>query len=180
MKAFHARVAVVLALTLATLAGAPAVLAYDGQIASHIAISGECPAPTTTGTRATVTTALAAPVLAAVTATVVDNAGNPVPGVVVTWSIDGVVQGTATTDANGVARALLALPNGETMVVATVDGIEGRALVVCPTGGVGGVIGGDGGLPRTDTAPAGVPLGIALVALLGLLLASYTVRRAVR
>ena len=172
MKGPMARVTLAASMLLLALSMAPAVAGYDGEIASHVGVSGACPAPTS----ATVTTALAAPTNALVSATVVDNGGNPIPGVEVVFSVDGVVLATATTDQNGRAAAGLPLPPGDTLVQANVGTIEGRAVVICPAGGVGGVI----GMPRTDTAPPGVPLWLLLVGAAASLFSAFALRRAAR
>ena len=140
------------------------------------AFPGSVRLPTSALTRATVTTALAAPANAQVSATVVDNGGNPVAGVEVEFSVDGVVLARAITDANGRAVTTVPLPPGDTMVVAKTGAVDGRAIVICPAGGVGGVI----GLPRTDTAPDGAPWWLALVAGAAILLTGFAVRRTAR
>jgi hypothetical protein len=160
MKGLTARVVIVASMALLALSVAPAVAGYDGQVASHVGVSGVCPSPTSTN--------------ATVSATVVDNSGNPVVGLEVAFSANGVVLATAITDQNGRAVATLPLPPGDTTVVARAGAVDGRAIVICPEGGVGGVI----GLPRTDTAPSGAPWWLALVACAAIVLTRFAVRTA--
>ena len=161
MKGLTTRVALAASIVLLALSMAPAVAAYDGEVASHVGVSGVCPTPSSGLSRATVS------------ATVVDNGGNPVAEIEVVFSVDDVVLATALTDQAGRAVVTIQLPPGATTVVATVSDVEGRAIVSCPAGGIGGVI----GLPRTDTAPNGAPLWLALVACAAILIAGFAMRR---
>jgi hypothetical protein len=87
--------------------------------------------------------------------------------------VEGVVLARSVTDENGRAVATFGLPVGDTTVVAKVGPVEGRAVIVCPAGAVGGAI----GLPRTDTAPAGVPWGIMVLVAAAVTVAGVMVRR---
>ena len=161
MNGLARRVAVVASMAILVLSVVPAVTGYDGQVASHVGVSAVCQPPTTSQANATVS------------ATVVDNGGNPVTDVEVVWSVDGVVLAKSTTDQQGRAYATFGLPVGDTTVVAKVGELEGRAIVVCPAGAVGGAI----GLPRTDTAPAELPLGIMVLVAAVATVAGAIVRR---
>ncbi len=130
-----------------------------------------------------------------VTATVLDTAGQAIPGQMVEWTLtstpssaDAISPSSSTTDASGVATTSLTLSciPGNRQLRATADQVSGTAVIALPQGGTLGSTGGPGqggnGLPNTTTAPAdaapGPGLFLVLLAILAVLVgAGVTVRR---
>ncbi len=135
----------------------------------------------------------------AIFATVLDQDGLPIKGVTVTWSFavspssdDRFLQETSKTNKDGVARTnvKLACVAGDRTIRATVDGINGTAVVHValsrlgmPGGGVLGTTGRP--LPVTATvsaitpatAPTDIPVPLIPLAVVALGVAAFVLRR---
>lgn len=132
----------------------------------------------------------------AVFATVLDQDGLPIKGVTVTWSFasspsseDRFLQTTSKTNKDGVARTnvTLACVAGDRTIKATVDGVNGTAVVHValdrlglPAGGVLSATGRPQ-LPATatitpDAVPADVPAPVIPMLLIALGAAAFVLR----
>jgi hypothetical protein len=148
---------------IATLALVPVGLASPGQVVSQVTVSVECD------------TAYGA------TATVIDVDGKPVPGQVVTWSIDSPdtslepsesvtnAQGEATTSVTSTA------PIEGLIITAHAGDLSGRAVLNCldglPTATVPDTSTASDGGPTSSGTPAWLFAIVGLAALAGALLA---------
>jgi hypothetical protein len=136
---------------------AATVFAYAGQVAGAVTVAGP------SGT-------LNCNVALAVTATVLDAGSNPIEGQPVAWSFTSspssadVINSTpTTTNASGLAATTvtLACVAGNRTLTATADDISAGAVLSLTAAG----------LPRTSTAPAGVPADTVPIAMILALLA---------
>jgi hypothetical protein len=109
---------------------APGLLAYDGEVAKQVDVSGP--------------RSVVCPTIVSVTATVVDLNGNPLAGVEVVWSTGAV----GTTNASG-QHTISVNVTADVTVTATAGGAVGSLVISCVQQGVP--------LPRTDTALAAEP-----------------------
>lgn len=131
------------ALTLAVLAAGTA-LGYAGEVAASVSVSRP------SGT-------LKCNTNIKVTATILDAAGKPIAGQPVSWAwVPRVARGDVikstptTTNANGVATTtvVIACVPGSRVLRATADAAKGQAILNMTAGG----------LPRTSTLAAGIPV----------------------
>ena len=133
-----------------------------------------------------------------VSATVLDQDGQPIKGVIVTWSFavspssdDRILQATSKTNKDGLAQTMvkLACVAGDRTIRATAGGVQGTAVVhvsLSRLGKPGGAVLGATSrpLPNTTTLadvspPTSLPVPVVLIALTAVA-ATFVARRSLR